>query len=104
MATIDIPEGHPFASSLPHGGINYLEILLRRTLTIFLFLGICLILIYIIIGGIQWIQSSGDKAKLTAARAKVTWAIIGFIVLLLSYAIIGAVGYFFKVDLLKLTL
>src|SRR5258706_10855707 len=89
-------------TNFPHGNLNYLEILLQRTLTIFLFAGVCFILIYIVIGGIQWIQSSGDKAKLTAARQKVTWAIIGFIVLLLSYGIVGAVGFFFKVDLLRL--
>lgn len=87
---------------IPSGGLNYLAILVPRTLTIFLFVAICLVMIYIVVGGIQWIQSSGDKAKLTAARQKVTWAIIGFIVLLLSYGIVGAVGFFFRVNLLKL--
>lgn len=87
---------------IPHGGLSYLELLLQRTIPIFLFAGICFVLIYIIWGGIQWIQAGGDKAKLTAARARVTWAIGGFVILLLSYAIVGVVGYFFKVDLLKL--
>ena len=59
-------------------------------------------MIYLVWGSIQWIMAGGDKQKLTAARAKVSGAIIGFIVLLLSYAIVGAVGFFFKVDLLKL--
>ena len=89
-------------SYVPSGGINYLETLLQRTVTIFLFAGICLVMIYLVWGSIQWIMAGGDKQKLTAARAKVSGAIIGFIVLLLSYAIVGAVGFFFKVDLLKL--
>ena len=90
-------------SYVPHGGLNFLEILLQRTLLIFLFAGICLTMIYLVWGGIQWIMSGGDKTKLTAARSKVTWATIGFIVLLSSYAIVGAVGYFFKVNLLELS-
>ena len=91
-------------SHIPNGGTTLLETLFQQGFTIFLFIGICLMMVYMIWGAIQWIMASGDKQKLTAATARVRWAIIGFIVLLLSYAIIGAVGYLFKVDLLKLSL
>jgi len=89
--------------SIPHGGLGLLETLLQRTVPVFLFAGICLVLIYIVWGGIQWITASGDKQKLTNARSKITWAVIGLIVIFLSFAIVGAVGYFFKVNLLDLT-
>ncbi|MBI5122863.1 hypothetical protein HZA75_03310 [Candidatus Roizmanbacteria bacterium] len=86
----------------PRGGLPEMQIFIRNSLMIFLVFGAFFIVIYIILAGIQWIMSGGDKNKLAAARAKLTWAIIGFIVILSSFFIINGIGYLFKVDLLKL--
>lgn len=91
-------------SVIKEGGLGYLGILLSNAITIFMVVGLIFVSVYLIWGGIQWITSQGDKQKLTAARGKITWAIIGFIVLLLSVAIVNAIGYIFKVDLLRLRL
>jgi hypothetical protein len=95
--------GTTLPSYIPKGGLGALEIFLQRFMVIFLFTGICLVTIYIVWGGIQWITAEGDKTKLASARSKVTWAIIGFIILLLSYTIVNAIGFLFRVNLLKLT-
>ena len=89
-------------SVIKEGGITYLSTLLSRALTIFLVVGLIFIAVYLVWGGLQWITSQGDKAKLTAARGRITWAIIGFIVLLLAVFIVNAVGYIFKVNVLQL--
>lgn len=71
-------------------------------LAMMIMLCIILALIFIVLAGIQWITSEGDKNKLQAARSKLTWAIIGLIVAFTAFFIISIIGYFFKVDLLSL--
>ena len=95
--TINAPAG------IPRGGLEAIEVYLRNAMLVFLFFGISLSVIYMVWGALQWIQSQGDKQKLTSAKSKVTWAIIGLIILFLSYAFVGAIGFLFRVNLLKLT-
>jgi hypothetical protein len=89
-------------SGIPKGGISYLQILLSNFLTLFIIIGAFLLVIYIIWGGMQWITSGGDKQKLASARGRIVWASVGFIILMVAVFIINAVGYFFRVNLLKL--
>lgn len=42
---------------------------------------------YLILGGIQWITSGGDKAGLETARNKIIHAIVGLIVVFAAWAI-----------------
>ena len=55
-----------------------------------------------VIGGMQWITSGGDKTKLEAARKRITYAIIGLIVALMSFLIVNILGYLFGVKLLNI--
>jgi len=89
-------------SGIPSGGLADLQGILSTAILLFIIVGSFLLVIYIVWAGIQWITSGGDKAKLTAARGKLTWAIIGLVVVLSSFFIIDAIGYLFKVNLLKL--
>jgi len=88
---------------IPQGGLSTLEIYMRNFMLLFVTFGVFLSLIYIVWGGMQWARSGGDKQQLQSAKTKIQWAITGLIVLFLSYAIVGIVGYLFKVDLLSLT-
>lgn len=89
-------------SGIPAGGLSYLQIILQNFLTIFFIAGAFFLVIYIVWAGIQWISSGGDKQKIATARGRLTWAIIGFIVIMIALFIVSAVGYFFQVNLLKL--
>lgn len=42
---------------------------------------------YLIWGSFQYILSSGNKEQLQKARARITWALVGLIVIFLSYFI-----------------
>ena len=99
--TIGSQEFRP-PSGIPQGGLSNLQGLLSNAILIFIILGSFLLVIYIVWAGIQWITSGGDKAKLTAARGKITWAVVGLVIIFSSFFIIDAIGYFFKVNLLKL--
>lgn len=90
-------------SGFPSGGLSTLQTFMNNFLTIFIIAGIFLLVIYIVWAGLQWISSGGDKQKVATARNRLTAAVIGLILILLATAIVNAVGYFFKVNLLKLS-
>ena len=95
--SIDLPD------FVPSGGLASLQQILSNALTFFLVLGGILVVIVIVWSGIQWITSTGDKQKVAAARGRLTWAIVGYIIMMLGVAILQAVGYFFQVNVLQLT-
>lgn len=54
-------------------------------------IGIVAALIYLLYGGIRWITSQGDKAAVESARNHIVAAIIGLLVLVLSWVIVSVV-------------
>lgn len=58
----------------------------------------------LVIGGIKWIVSGGDKAHTEAARGQITAALVGLVIVFSAWAIIALIKSFFNVDLLKLTI
>ena len=58
----------------------------------------------LVIGGIQWIVSGGDKAGTEAARGRITAALIGLVVVFAAWAIVTLVNTFFGVDIFSLTI
>jgi hypothetical protein len=52
-------------------------------------------LVVIVWGGIQWISSEGNKERVAAARNRIVFALVGLVVVILSFAIINFVLYFF---------
>ena len=69
--------------------------LVGRIVTILLIVAIVLALIFLVIGGIRWITSGGDKGKLESARGTVTAAVVGLVVALSAFLILNIVTYFF---------
>lgn len=59
---------------------------------------------YLILGGIQWITSGGDKAGMEAARNKITHAIVGLIIVGAAWAIMILVQNFLGVTIIGETL
>lgn len=55
-----------------------------------------------VIGAIQWISSGGDKAAIEGARGKISNAIIGFVILLAVFAVLGVIEDFFGFNILTL--
>jgi len=101
---ITLPGGQTVSApgGVPQGGIAMVAKIVGNGLTLLLIVAVILTLIYLILGGLAWIQSGGDKQKLTQARARLTYAIIGLIVALGSFFIISIIGFVFKVNLLQI--
>lgn len=55
-----------------------------------------LAVIFVIIGGIQYITSTGDPGRTAKARSTITTAVLGVLLLVFLYPIIGLVTGIFK--------
>jgi len=54
----------------------------------------------IITAGYQWLSSGGDKAGVTAAREKLTYAITGLVIVVAAFAIVSIIGTLMGIDFL----
>ena len=57
----------------------------------FFIIAAILAVIYLIMGGIRWITSKGDKAGVEAARKQIVAAIIGLIVVAVAFLVLNVV-------------
>ena len=55
---------------------------------------------YLLMGGIKWITSGGDKAGMEEARNKITHAIVGLIIVGAAWAIMNLVQNFLGVQII----
>jgi len=53
----------------------------------------------LILGGIKWITSGGDKGKIESARSQITAALIGLVIVFAAWAILNIIENFFGVNL-----
>jgi len=77
--------------------INDLGSLISAVVGTMLIIAALLAFLYLIMGGISWITSGGDKANLETARNKITHAIVGLIIVGAAWAIMILVQNFLGV-------
>jgi len=58
----------------------------------------------LVIGGIKWIASSGDKAQTETARNQITAALVGLVIVFAAWAILQLIKTFFGIDIFSLTI
>ncbi len=58
----------------------------------------------LVIGGIRWIASGGDKAQTENARNQITAALVGLVIVFAAWAILALIKTFFNVDIFSLAL
>lgn len=61
-----------------------------------------LFFVWLVLGGIKWITSGGDKAKTEEARQQITAALVGLVVVFSAWAIAQLISVLFGVDLFDL--
>lgn len=60
-----------------------------------------LLLIYLVLGGLQLMVSRGDPKAISTAQAKITSALIGFVIVLFSVGIVVILGKLLNVPTLS---
>ena len=48
--------------------------------------------IYFLLGGVQWVTAGGDSSKVQKARDQMVQGVIGMVVVVISYGLIGLIG------------
>lgn len=96
---IKIDSGLP--TGVPTGGLfGTGENVIGVAIELVLVGAILLSLFYIIRGGINMITSGGHKEKLQLGRERVRYAIIGLVIIFMSFFIVNAIGTIFGVPLI----
>ncbi len=57
-------------------------------------------LLYFVMAGLNWISAGGDTGKVQKAREQMVSAVIGMIVIVISYGLIGVIGQFLGINIL----
>jgi len=83
-------------------GVGFLQSFLPSAIGLAFVIGALIFFFVMITGAIAWITSGGDKASLESARGKITSAIIGLVLLLVTFALIGVIENFFGVNILSI--
>ena len=58
-------------------------------------------IIMLLIGGLRWILSGGDKAATESARGQVTAALVGLVIVFSAYAIVLLLNTIFGINILE---
>ena len=83
-------------------GVEYFATLIPKLVTFAFIIGSIIFFFLLLIGGIQWMTSGGDKAKLETARGRLTNAVIGLVILFSVFAIVSIIELIFDVSILSL--
>lgn len=89
--TFTAPEGFGSLDSLTFGNViqGLISLVLVVAAVIFFFM--------LVIGGIKWIMSGGDKGQTESARNQITAALVGLVIVFSAWAILQLINSFFAV-------
>ena len=83
---------------------NNFGAVISNVITTLVVIAIIIAVIFLVWGGIKWIMSGGDKAKVESARNTIIGGIVGLILVFLAYFIITLVAGLFGVNMGNLSL
>lgn len=83
------------------GAAANLEMLVSNLVGILTTVGSIAFVLYFVLGAFNWITAGGDKGKIEKARSQMTMGILGLVILVASYSIIGLIGTVLGLDILN---
>lgn len=94
----------PSGGSGQFGNLGNITItsIISAVIILILIVAALVFLFMLIMGGIKYITSGGDKAATEGARNQITAALIGLVIVFAAWAIINLVNLFFGIDILSL--
>ncbi len=90
--------GYVQNSDLP---LFYLNRGLSAIITILTSLGGLIFLIQFFQGSISWISAGGDQKKISDARDRITHGVIGLVVIVVAYSVIGVISTILGIEILN---
>lgn len=87
-ATLSASLDHP-----PRGYAESVTSLISFALKIAMVIALLLVLFNLVVAGIEWITSGGDRGKTDHARQRIIAAVVGIIILAAAYSLVQLVAY-----------
>jgi hypothetical protein len=87
----------------PSGGLALanMETLISNLIGALTVVGSILFVVYFILGAFEWISSGGDKGKLEHARNRMMYGILGMIIIVGAYSLLGLLSGIIGLDFLN---
>lgn len=82
--------------------LNNLELMVSRLIGSLTALAGIAFLMYFFLGAFYWITAGGDTSKIQKARDQMVQGVIGMIVIIIAYAVVGTIGTILGIDILNL--
>jgi hypothetical protein len=101
---INSPCGTGNFSALCNLSASSLGPLVGSLLQFIFVIAVLVALFFLVYGGFRWLVSSGDKTQVAAAREHIVAAIIGLVIIFLSYFILSILLGFFGISLSNLSI
>lgn len=86
-----VAQGSPGAGGYPGGGdipnplgTNSIVEIINNVLNYLIYISVPILAIMILVGGFQILTARGEPGKITSGRQTITYAVIGFIIILVS--------------------
>jgi hypothetical protein len=86
----------------PGGTNDFFNFLIQRSVMLVFIIGSLVFFFMLVTGAIQWMSAGGDKQALETAKAKITNALTGVVVLFASFALVTLIENFFGINILTL--
>lgn len=77
-----------------------LGVLLSNLIALVFIVAALIFFFMLVVGGIQWMVSGGDKAATEAARGRITAALIGLVIVFAAWAIVKLIETFLGIQFL----
>lgn len=75
------------------------EVLISSLIGLLTIIGALWFLFQIIVAGLQWIGASGEKATVQSSQKRLIYSVLGLLIIVSSYALLGLMGSFFGLDI-----
>lgn len=79
-------------------GETILARLLAAIINLFFIAGSVAVLVYLLMGGLAYITSEGDKNKAEIAKNRITNAVFGLVIIVAVYAVLRLLGQFLQIN------
>lgn len=98
LGKIQLPEFLKWTKA--HPGISGINLLINNLIKMIFILASTGLFFMFLYGGLRYITSQGDKVQVEAARNIIMYALIGFAIVALSFAIMRVIETFFGISIL----
>ena len=102
LLSLDLGSINAFSSGFTsYRGPGSIATIISSIVSVFTIFAGLAFLIYFIIGALAWITSAGDPQKLEIAKGRMSTAVIGLIVVVISFPIVYIIGQLTGFDIIN---